>query len=137
ELADAEVTRARFEVIAKRQRAKGSIAARAAAIDHQTIAVYFAARRQKLRAIHAIIDIDYAPGAIQPFAISAAIARAAAIIHIQDGDAAARPILNTELKRRNRRRSRSTVTLNQKRRLFVRRPVKVTILWPVEEAVGC
>ena len=103
EIAHAVVTRARFEVIPKRQRAQCSVTAGAAAIDHQTIAVNFAVRRQKPRALHAIIDIDYAPGAIQSLAIVAAIARAAAIIHIEHGDAAARPILNTELKRRNRR----------------------------------
>ena len=137
EIAHAVVTRARFEVIAKRERAQGSVTARAAAIDHQTIAVYFAASRQKLRAIHAIIDVDYAPGGIQPLAIIAAIARAATIIHIEHGDATARPILNAELKRSNCRRSRSTVTLDQERRRFVRRTVKVRIFWPVEKAVGC
>ena len=95
-IANAEITGAGFEIIAKRQRTERRVAARAAPVDHRSILVGLTARRQKLRAVHAIVDIDNSPIAIQSFAIFAAIARAAAVVNVEHRHAATGPILNCQ-----------------------------------------
>ena len=97
EVADAVVAGAGFENIAEGERAQRRVAAGAAAGDHQAVAVDFAAFGQIARAVDAIVDVDDAPLAVEPFAIRAAVAGAAAVVHVEHGDAAAGPVLNRNL----------------------------------------
>jgi len=102
-----------FEYVAKRERAESRVPAGAATVNHQPISINPALRRQKLRAINAIIDIDNAPTSIEPLAIRAAIPGASAIVHIEHGKTPAGPILNAQHQRGDRCRSRSAVALYQ------------------------
>ena len=135
QIADAIVTCAGFEGVAKHERAQRRVTPGAAAIDHQAIAIDFAARRQKLRAVAAIIHINNTPRAVQAFAVGAAIAGAAAIIHVKHGDAPAGPVLNAQRQSGDRCRSRAAVTLDQQRRFFVSGRGKVAVLRWIEKAV--
>ncbi len=67
EIADAVVARAGFENVAEGQRAERRVAAGAAAADRQAVAVDFAAFDEIARAVDAIIDVDDAPLAVEPF----------------------------------------------------------------------
>ena len=96
EIAHAVVAGPGLEHIAKRKRAQRRIATGAAAVNHQAIAVNFAKTRQKLRAVYAIVHVNDSPLPIQPFAISSSIAGAAAVVHVEDREPAAGPILNDE-----------------------------------------
>src|SRR6185437_8381570 len=95
EIADAKVACARLKGIAEGDRAERRIAARAAAGDGQPLAIHQPLRRQIARAIDTVIQVYHAPLALQAVAIGAAIAGAAAIVHIEDGEATARPVENT------------------------------------------
>src|SRR5437588_9644066 len=106
EIANAVVAGAGLEIVTKRQGAQRRISAGAAAIDHRSILIDIAALRQELRAINAIVDIDNAPGTVEPFAIRAAVAGAPAIIHVENSDATTGPILNREYEHRDRGRCR-------------------------------
>src|SRR5687767_1651309 len=93
-VADAEVTGAGFERVAKSERAQCRVTARAAAGDNQTIAVDFAAVRKVTRAICAIVYVNDAPLLIEPFAILPSVTGAAAVIDVEHRKSAAGPILN-------------------------------------------
>ena len=97
QVADAVVAGAGFENVAESESAQRSVAAGAAAANCQATAIHFAALGEVARAVGAVIDINDAPIAVEPFAIGAAIARAATVIYIEDGDPSAGPILNRVL----------------------------------------
>src|SRR6266850_716867 len=78
-IADTKIAGAGFKIIAERQRAERRVSTRADAVDHRSIRVCVVARREKLCAVYAIVNIDNPPFAIQSFAIFAAIATAASI----------------------------------------------------------
>ena len=86
-----------FENVAESERAQRSVAAGAAAADRQAVAVDLAAFREIARAVDAIVDIDDAPLAVEPFSVCAAVAGAAAIIDIEHRDAAAGPVLELSI----------------------------------------
>src|SRR5260221_9116604 len=96
EVADAEVAGAGFEEIAEGQRAERGVPAGAAAADRQPVAVHQPARDQILRAVDAVVQVYYAPLPVEPLAIGAAVAGAAAVVDIQQGEAAAGPVLVAE-----------------------------------------
>src|SRR5512146_1999069 len=99
DVAYAVVARSSLEHIAKCQRRERRIAARAPAAYDQPIAVGLTAFYKVPRAVHAIIHVNDSPPAVQAPAILRAIPRAAAVIHIQNAKAPARPILNSEFER--------------------------------------
>src|SRR5258705_6430968 len=76
-----KMTCACFEVISKRQRAKRRVTSGASAINHRSIWISLGPGGEKLCSIDAVVDIDHTPGAVQPFAIGAAVTGAAAIVH--------------------------------------------------------
>src|SRR4030095_16181427 len=94
EVAHTEMTGAGFEVIPKRQRTKRRVAAGTPTINHRSIWIGLCLRSEELCSINTVVYIDTAPGAVQPFAIGPAIASAAAVIHIQNSNATAGPVLN-------------------------------------------
>src|SRR5256885_9261417 len=83
--------------------------------------VRVAARCQELRAIHTVVNIDEPPIAVQALAVFTAITSAAAVVYIEHRNAATGPKLNREHQCGDRGRCWSTVTLDEQKRLFVRR----------------
>ena len=132
EIADAVVAGTGSEDVAKCERAERRVAAGAAAAYGQPIAVNFAALREIARALDAVIDIDDAPASVQPFSIGAAVARAAAVVDVEDGDAAAGPILDRIFERRRARRSRAAVDDDEQRLLFIQWRGVIAVFWRIE-----
>src|SRR6185503_5858395 len=93
QIADAVVTRARFEDLTKRERRKSCVPARAAAANDQPIGVRLTSLDQIARAVCAVIDVDNSPLTVEPFSILAAIAGAPPVVDVEHAKSAARPIL--------------------------------------------
>src|ERR1051326_5072735 len=94
QIADSVITGAGFEIIAECQSAQRGVTAGAATVNYRAIGICAPAGPQKLRAIYAIVNIDDSPGTAQALAVGAAIAGAAAIIHVENRNPTAGPILN-------------------------------------------
>src|SRR5690349_9548876 len=73
-VANAIVAGACFENVAKRKRAKGRIATRAAAANRQPVPIGFAGSDEITGGVDAIVDIDDAPAAVEAFSVCTAIA---------------------------------------------------------------
>ena len=100
EIADAIITGTRRKDVVKGQHTQRGVAAGAAATDRHAPSVHSAASGEVPGTVDAILDIDDAPPAAQPFAIEAPIACAPAVIYIENSKPAARPILNAPVERR-------------------------------------
>src|SRR6185503_9100602 len=87
-------------------------------------------------AVHAIVNVNDAPGAIQALAILASVTGAASIIHIQHSKSAAGPKLSAKHQHRDRGGSWSAMALHQQRWFFVRRRAEIGVLWSIEKGVS-
>jgi hypothetical protein len=136
EVGDAVIARAGAEDVAEGQGSEGGIAAGAAAADHQALRVGPAAGDEVERAIDAILDIDNVPFAVEAIAIGAPITAAAAVIHIEHANTAARPVLDPQVERRRRLGGRAAMALDEERRLLARRCRVVGVCRRVVEGIG-
>src|ERR1700723_1502005 len=95
EVADAVITRTGAEhfVVFRRERAECRVTAGAAAADHEPLGVGVPVRDQPARAGDAILDVDETPLFAEPQPVGAAVACAAAIVHVEHPNPAARPVL--------------------------------------------
>src|SRR5436190_10760091 len=92
QIADSVVTRAGLERVTKCQSSERGVAAGASAPNDQTIPVCFAVLDEIARAIHAVVDVHHSPLPIQAAPVFRTVACAAAVVHVQYAEAAARPI---------------------------------------------
>src|SRR5258708_33276485 len=120
EIGDAVIARAGPEDVVEGQGGEGGVAAGAAAADHQAVRVGASGADEVTSAIDTILDIDDAPLSIETVAIGAPIAAAAAVIHIEHADAAARPILDPQGERRRPRGGPAAMALDPERWLLAR-----------------
>ena len=118
EVADSVMARPGPKRIAKGQCTQGRIAPGAAAGNGQPLGIDLATGDQIVRTVDAVVHIDNPPVAVQALAISPSITGAASIVHVQNGKAAARPVLNPQIKRGLRGRGRSAVTFDDQRWAF-------------------
>src|SRR5271165_2931122 len=95
EIADAVIARAPAEhfLAFRRQRAERRIAAGAAAADHEPPGVGVPFLGEPARAGDAVLDVDKAPLSFEPQPVGAAVACAAAIVHVEYPDPTASPVL--------------------------------------------
>ena len=93
---DAVVRGARREHVAERERAQRGVAAGRAAADREPGGVDVAARDQVSRRRLAVLAVDDAPAAAQEAAVGGAVARGPAVVHVDDREAARRPVLDGE-----------------------------------------
>ena len=123
EIADAVIASARTEdfLAFGSQRAKRCVTSGAAAADHEPLRIGVSFLDQAARAGDAILDVYNAPSSLEPQPVGAAIAGAAAIIHVEHPNAAARPVLRRKRERARGGRRRPSVTFHQHRGLLVRR----------------
>src|SRR5580700_8732081 len=119
QIADAVVACSGLEFLAKRQRGKRRVAARAGTADRPALRIDPSCCRKVVRTIHAISDINDAPVPLQPKPVFAAIAGAAAVIDVEHGEAAAGPILRPPAEGRRRGRGRPAVAVHEQRRKLV------------------
>ena len=99
QIADAIVARPAPEVIVKSQSRERSKSARAAPRDHAAVAIHHFFLREVSCAVDAILNIHDPPVRVEAFAIAASESGTAPIVHVQNGNAAAGPILNAEIER--------------------------------------
>jgi hypothetical protein len=62
------------------------------------VRVDIAERDQEARGVDRVVDVDRAPLAVQTLAVGAAVAAAAAVVDVDDREAAAGPVLDRPLK---------------------------------------
>src|SRR5690606_5636250 len=110
-------------------------AAGAATADRETCRVDQPLVRQRLGAGDAVLHVDDAPFAVQAGAVRAAIAGAAAVVHVEDGEAPAGPELPRHAERRRRRPGRPAVALHDQGRQLALRRREVWVHRRVVEAV--
>src|SRR5579859_5826760 len=72
------------EVVVEDQRTQGGVAARAAAADTEAPSINFALARQVAGGADAVLRVDDAPLAVEPLAVRAPEATAAAVVHVDD-----------------------------------------------------
>ena len=123
-VADTVVACACLEDVAEGQRAEGCVASRTAAADGGSVFVNFTAGNKVAHPVHAVINVNNSPLTVKSLAIRASIAGAAAVIHVEDGDTAARQVLNLQIERRRSRPGWSTMANNNQRWAFVGREVQ-------------
>jgi hypothetical protein len=85
------------EIVPERERCQRRIAASAVAGNDTALSIHQALRREELRSIDAVVDVDDAPGEVQAVAVRAAIAGAAAVVHIEHRDAPAGPVVDPQI----------------------------------------
>ena len=136
QIAHAVVAGSGLELVTESQSGQGGVAPGAAPGNGQAIAIHQSPIDQILRTIHAIIHIHQPPLAIQPAMVGAAIARAAAIVHIQHRKAATRPILDRQIQTTGSLGRGAAVNLDFQRRLFALRCLEITIFRQIQEGIG-
>src|SRR5262249_53483012 len=112
-IADAKETGAGLEIIAEGESTKGGVASGTATVDHCSVAVDLGPRRQKLRAVYAIINIDNTPIVVQALAIGSAITSTAAIVNVKYANAATGPVLDRKHEHGNGGCRGSAMTFHQ------------------------
>src|SRR5579871_6211047 len=103
------------EIIAEGQGGQGCKPSRASAGDHAARSVDPPYIGQVPRAVHAVIHIHDSPIAVQAQAVLPAETRAAAIIHVQNGNAPAGPVLGTQVQDAGGSRCRAAMALHYQR----------------------
>ena len=82
-----------MSIVFRRERAERRVAAGAAAADHEPLGVGVPVLDQPARAGDAVLDVDEAPLSFEPQPVGAALACAAAIVHVEYPDPTASPVL--------------------------------------------
>src|SRR5215472_11270136 len=92
-VANAVIAGAGFERIVEVQGTESSVTAGAASADCEAFGIDTAVVSKESGAIQTIVDVNNAPLALQPFAVGAAIPGATTVVHVENGEAAAGPVL--------------------------------------------
>src|SRR5919108_217038 len=79
------------------------------------------------RAVDAVVDVDDAPQVVEPLPVLPTVAGAAAVVYVEHGDAAARPVLDGEVECAGGGARRPTVALHQERRPLSGRAGEVAV----------
>ena len=122
--------------VPKSERGQGGIAPGAAAVNGQPLVVHLALSNQVPGAVNAVVHIHDAPASPEPVPVGPAIAGTAAIVHIQNGNAPAGPILEPQVKSGGGRRRWPAVALDQQRRQLPGRSGIIPVLRRVVEGIS-
>src|SRR5690606_38902035 len=132
DVADAKIARAGPEEVVEGQGAEGGVAAGAAAANRHTVAVRAPPAHQIAGAVNAVGHVQYAPVALQLFAVFAPVTGASPVINVQHGNTPAGPELDAEFKGRSSTAGRPAVAVDQQwGQLAGRRPVILVLGWVV------
>ncbi len=117
------------------QRAQHGPAARAAAGDRHPRAVDLAGVGQRARGVDRVVGVHDAPLAAQPVAVLAPVARAAAVVDVDDGEAAAGEELDLDRQPCGDVRRRAAVDAHHQRRALALRRREVRVVRRIEQRV--
>src|SRR5206468_3414493 len=98
--------------VAEGEGGERGVSAGAAARDDAARRVGETAAGQESRAVDGVVHIHDAPVPIEQLAVRAPVAGAAAVIHVEDGNPAARPILDPQVQRAGGGGGRSAMALD-------------------------
>src|ERR1035437_2333206 len=116
EVPDAEVAGPGGENVAKGQGAERRVTPGAPAVDQQSVGVRPAGRGEVARRVHAVVEVHDSPGALQSLAVRAAVAGAAAVVDVGDGEPPTGPVLDRVVESGVALCRRPTVTGDNERR---------------------
>jgi hypothetical protein len=137
EVRDAVVARTDAEDVVESEGVEGGEATGAAATDGQAIAVGETLIDKVEGAVYAVVYVDDAPLTVEAMTVFAPVACAAAIVDVEDGDAATSPELGAEAEGAGGGRGGAAVAENEEGRLLTFGGDEVGVLRRVVEAVGC
>src|SRR5947207_5125971 len=100
EVGDPVVARARVVEVALGQRQQHGETSRRPSGDGDAIGVDESLLHEMARCVDAVVDVDDAPVAVEALPVPAHVTRRAAVVHIDQGETAARPVLVLERIRR-------------------------------------
>src|SRR5437899_12957551 len=106
------MARAGVVEVAPGQREQDGEAARGSAGDRNAVTVDQALLHQVPRGVDAVVDVDHAPVSVEPLSICASITRRTAVVHVDQREAAAGPVLVLEWIRRARGAGRPAVAVH-------------------------
>src|SRR5437899_13027310 len=118
------------------ERAERRISARASSANRHPRSIDVTALLEIPSRIDAILDVYYSPLALQPLAVCPAIPCTSTIVHIDNGDATRRPVLNSQSQRGRCRARRTTVANDQQWRPFRNRRNKVLVLGWIKQRIS-
>src|SRR5438477_79271 len=127
EVADPVVARAGVVEVAPGERQQSGETAGRAARDRDPARVGETLVDQMARSVDAIVDVDDAPVPVESLPVGAAVASRAAVVDVDQRQAAAGPVLVLEGIRRARRSGRPTVAMHDQGRLLSRRWLVVLV----------
>src|SRR2546430_11165360 len=136
EVGDAEVGDAGAELVAEREGEQRRVPTRTSSGDLDVQGIDVAVLGEVTRRRSAVLDIDLSPATPEPFTVVASVARAAAVVQIDDRNAATREELDSEVERCRDVRSRSAVDSDNEGRELASRAGEVGTLRRVVEAMG-
>src|SRR6516162_4872978 len=114
------IARPALKEVAEGQCRQRRVPAGAAAADDTSLPINPSLHVEESSTGDTIVDIDNAPVQLETVAVGAAKTGAAAVVHVKHRNAAAGPILNTQIERARRSGSRPAVALDQERRPLFR-----------------
>ena len=124
------------EDVPERKRAEGRVPPRAPPVNTQPVPVSQAFLHEVPGAVAHIVDVHDPPRPPQAAPVIPTVPRGAAVVDVQDREAAARPVLYRGVERRGRRARRSAVGLDEERRGRVGRADVPPVLRGVVVPVG-
>jgi len=128
EIADTVVACSCSKDIPKGKGRQGGIATGAATPYRQAVSIDEASASEVKGTIDTIVHIDNTPSAVETLAVGSAVASAATVVDIEDGNAPARPVLKAEVEGTGCGGGRTSVTDHQERRLFAVRGCEIRVL---------
>src|SRR5579862_7960839 len=129
------VTRAGSKHIMEDQCTESRVATGTSAANCHPFSIDVAALLEISSRIDTIFDVNHAPLTFQSVAIGAAIAGTSTVIHVDNGNPAACPILNRHSQCGGRGAGRTTMTDHQQRRLFRWRSCEIPVFWWIEKGM--
>ena len=136
EVADAVRAGAAAEDVAERQAGERRVAAGAAAADHEFVAIGLALVGKIPGGVGGVGHVDDAPGIAEAIAVLAAVAGAAAVVHVAHGEAARGPELRRQPELGSRGRGGAAVNEHQEWRCFARWAAEIAVRGRIVKGVG-
>src|SRR5918996_4856248 len=124
-----------LEGVSESERAEGRITSCASSSNRKPVTVDFSGSDKISGAIDAVIDIDNSPVTFKSLPIFAAVARASAVVDIENRDTSAGPILDCIAQRGRSSRGWATMAHHQERRLFICRFEVISISGGIENSM--
>ena len=134
-VADPIVAGAGLEHVAEGQRGERRVAARAAAFYGQPVRVDVASVHEVAGSVHAVVDVDDAPLAVEAPAIVGPKARTPTVVDVQHREPSTDPILEIQSESGRRCARWAAVAYYQEGGAFARRGNVVPVCRPIEERV--